>query len=59
MFLKIPVLFYLKILSLKILDKDLPKKEFEKQTNMTLKQIRENENYKLEVNYKFRYRDAK
>lgn len=47
------------ILSLKILDKDLPKKEFEKQTNMTLKQIRENENYKLEVNYKFRYRDAK
>lgn len=47
------------ILSLKILDEDLPRNEFEETTNMTLNQVRNNENYKLEVNYKFKYRDAK
>ncbi len=47
------------ILSLKILDENLTKKEFEKTTNMTLDEVRNNENYKLEVTYKFKYRDAK
>ncbi len=47
------------ILSLKILDEDLTKEDFEEKVNMTLDQIRNNESYKLEVSYKFRYRDAK
>ena len=47
------------ILSLKILDKELTKKDFVDKTNMTLEQVRNNETYKLDVSYKFKYRDAK
>ena len=47
------------ILSLKILDENLPKKDFENATNMTLNEIRKNDSYKLDITYKFRYRDAK
>ena len=46
------------ILSLKVLDKPLNKKDFEKKVKMSVPAFATNENYKLEVTYKFKYKKA-
>ena len=46
------------ILSLKVLDKPLNKKDFEKKVKMSVPVFATNENYKLEVTYKFKYKKA-
>lgn len=45
--------------SLKLLDENLKKSEFENQVNQTIEEVRKNDNYKLDVEYKFKYRKAK
>lgn len=47
------------ILSLKLLEEDLKKADFEQKVNQTLEDIRGNTDYKLNVEYKFKYREAK
>ena len=46
------------ILSLKVLDEPLNRQDFEKKVKMTIPQFATNNNYKLEVTYKFRYRKS-
>ena len=46
------------ILSLKVLDKSLNHSDFEKRIKMSIPAFASNENYKLEVTYKFRYKKA-
>ena len=46
------------ILSLKVLDNPLNKEDFEKKVKTTVPVFATNENYKLEVTYKFRYKKA-
>lgn len=46
------------ILSLKVLDKPLNRSDFEKKVKMTIPEFASNENYKLEVTYKFKYRKS-
>lgn len=47
------------ILSLKVFNDALKKDEFENAMNKKIKNIRKDETYKLEVNYKFRYKNVK
>lgn len=46
------------MISLKVLNKPLPKKEFEEKVRMSIPEFASNENYKLEVTYKFKYRKS-
>ena len=46
------------IISLKVLKNPLTKKEFEEEVRMSIPQFASNENYKLEVTYKFRYKKS-
>ncbi len=46
------------ILSLKVLKEPLTKEKFEKKVKMSLKSFASNENYKLEVTYKFKYKKS-
>lgn len=46
------------ILSLKVLDKPLNHSDFERKVKMTIPEFAGDENYKLEVTYKFKYRKS-
>ena len=46
------------ILSLKVLSAPLNRNDFEKKVKMSIPEFNSNENYKLEVTYKFKYRKS-
>ena len=46
------------ILSLKVLDTPLNHSDFEEKVKMSVPEFATNENYKLEVTYKFKYRKS-